>query len=106
MDILSTFFSALFSSLAQGAPYIIIGYLVAAVIKEFVPVRVMAQQFGNKGVLPLFKAVGLGALLPICSCGVIPLGIGAYKCGTARGTALAFMMSATARRLRGKQLDQ
>jgi uncharacterized protein len=94
MDLASTFFVALFNALAQGAPYIVLGYLFAALIKEFVPVRVMVQQFGHKGVLPLFKAVTAGAILPICSCGVIPLGIGAFKCGTARGTTLAFMTAA------------
>lgn len=91
MEFVSTFFTSLFNALAQGAPYIVIGYLVAAIIKEFVPVRIMVQQFGSRGILPLIKAVLIGALLPICSCGVIPLGIGAFKCGTARGTTLAFM---------------
>jgi len=91
VSVCASFFAALFGALSQGAPYIVIEYLFAALIKEFIPVRVMAQQFGNRGVVPLLKAVVIGAILPICSCGVIPLGIGAFKCGTARGTTLAFM---------------
>ena len=89
-----TFLNALLFSLAQSAPYIVIGYLVAAFIKEFVSVGELTRHFGDKGVRPLLHALGVGAILPICSCGVIPLGVGAFKCGSARGTTLAFMTSA------------
>ncbi len=89
-----TFIIALMFSLAQSAPYIVIGYLVAAGIKEFVPVGMLTRHFGEKGVRPLFHALGIGLILPICSCGVIPLGVGAFKCGSARGTPLTFMTSA------------
>ena len=89
-----TFIIALLFSLAQSAPYIVIGYLVAAGIKEFVPVGMLTRHFGEKGVRPLFHALGIGLILPICSCGVIPLGVGAFKCGSARGTTLTFMTSA------------
>ena len=94
MDYVSAFCVALVNALAQGAPYVVIGYLAAAVIKEFVPVRVLTQEFGSSRIWPLLKAVVVGTLLPICSCGVVPLGIGAFKCGAARGTTLAFMTSA------------
>ena len=89
-----SFITALLFSLAQSAPYIVIGYLVAAFIKEFVSVGVLTRHFGDRGVRPLLHALGVGAILPICSCGVIPLGVGAFKCGSARGTTLAFMTSA------------
>jgi uncharacterized membrane protein YraQ (UPF0718 family) len=87
----TTFALALANFLAQAAPFIVVGYMAAALIKEFVPVEVFVRYFGGKGMRPLLRAIGVGALLPICSCGVIPVGVGAFKCGASRGTTLAFM---------------
>jgi uncharacterized membrane protein YraQ (UPF0718 family) len=91
MDTVSAFLLALLNFLAQAAPFIVVGYFAAALIKEFVPVEAFVRYFGGKGLAPLLRAVGVGALLPICSCGVIPVGVGAFKCGASRGTTLAFM---------------
>jgi uncharacterized membrane protein YraQ (UPF0718 family) len=93
MGMVVSFFDALAIALAQSAPFVVIGYLVAAFIKEFVPLEVFVRYFGGKGIRPLLRAIGVGALLPICSCGVIPVGVGAFKCGASRGTTLAFMTS-------------
>jgi uncharacterized protein len=46
--------------------------------------------------VPLLKALGVGSLLPVCSCGTIPLGIGLVRSGAAAGTTLTFMTSAPA----------
>lgn len=94
MSVLATFLSALFLALAQSAPYIVIGYLIAALIRELVPMSSLIRHFGSEGVTPLLNAVGVGALLPICSCGVVPLGIGVFRGGAARGTVMAFMTAA------------
>ena len=73
MDSVSVFLGALFQALAQGAPYIVMGYLAAAIIREFVPVRVLTSNFSDRGIVPIMRAVGVGAFLPICSCGIMPL---------------------------------
>ncbi len=96
METIQTFLYALLHFLAQSAPYVVLGYLVAAVIKEFVPLQVFVRLFGGGGVKPLLRAVGVGCMLPICSCGVIPIGVGAFRCGARRGTVLAFISSGPA----------
>ncbi len=93
MDKALGFLAALANALAQSAPYVVIGYMVAALIKEFVPLSVFLRYFRGGGIRPLLRAVGVGALLPICSCGVIPVGVGAFRCGASRGTTLAFITS-------------
>lgn len=96
MDHLSLFFNSLFMALAMSAPYLVMGYVAAALIKEYVSREALARHLGDKGVRPVLNAVGIGALLPICSCGVIPLGVGVHRAGAARGTALSFMTSSPA----------
>ncbi|MEM7456410.1 MAG: permease [Planctomycetota bacterium] len=96
MDQLSLFFNSLFMALAMSAPYLVLGYIAAALIKEYVSRESLARHLGDKGVRPILNAVGIGALLPICSCGVIPLGVGVHRAGAARGTALSFMTSSPA----------
>lgn len=96
MDHLSLFFNSLFMALAMSAPYLVLGYVAAAMIKEYVSRESLARHLGDSGVRPVLNAVGIGALLPICSCGVIPLGVGVQRAGAARGTALAFMTSSPA----------
>lgn len=76
-----------------AAPYVVAGFLLAGAIHQWVQPDLLKKHLGAKGSKPLFKAVGIGAFLPICSCGTIPLGVGLYRCGAAVGTILSFMTS-------------
>ncbi|AQT68031.1 putative permease [Anaerohalosphaera lusitana] len=85
--------TVLIKTLLEAAPYIVLGFLVAGIIRELVPRDVLSKHLGAKGLRPLLKSVGIGSLLPLCSCGTIPLGIGLYRCGAAVGSILAFITS-------------
>ena len=76
-----------------AAPYVVLGFIIAGVLHQWVPRDLLQRHLGGRGVLTLFKGLGIGAVLPICSCGTIPLGIGLHRCGAAIGTILAFMTS-------------
>ena len=88
--------SALLVSLGESAPFVILGLLLAGLIREFVPAGALKKRIGGTGLAPVLRAVGLGAVLPICSCSTIPLGLGMTRSGARTGTALAFMTSAPA----------
>ncbi len=96
MEQWSLFVAALVQSVAQAAPYVVIGYIVAAVVREFVSMDTMHRWFAARGWRGIATAGGVGALLPLCSCTVIPLGVGLVRAGAARGTILTFMTSAPA----------
>jgi len=96
MEHLSLFLNSLIMAMAMSAPYLILGYVAAALIKEYISRESLAKHLGDAGIRPIMNAVGIGALLPICSCGVIPLGVGVQRAGAARGTSLAFMTSSPA----------
>lgn len=95
LQTLASFGAALAAVLAQSAPYVVLGYLVAALLHEFVAVEALTRGFGRSpwGVL---RAVGVGLLLPVCSCGVVPLAVGLRRGGAALGTVLAFLVAAPA----------
>lgn len=77
----------------SAAPYIIAGLLIAGALHQWAPNDLLKRHLGRHGIRPLLKAVGIGSLLPICSCGTIPLGVGLYRTGAAVGTILSFMTS-------------
>lgn len=77
----------------ESAPYIVLGFLIAGIIRFWVPTNVLQKHLGGNSPSALFKSVSVGCVLPLCSCGTIPLGIGLFKSGAAIGNMLAFMTS-------------
>ncbi len=85
--------NTLFNTLLESAPYIVLGFLIAGILKFYVPQNVLQKQVGEKSPLALLKSVTIGSILPLCSCGTIPLGIGLFRSGAAMGNIFAFMIS-------------
>jgi uncharacterized membrane protein YraQ (UPF0718 family) len=83
----------LYNTLLESAPYIVLGFLIAGIIRFWVPSNVLQNHLGGRTPSALLKSVGVGCILPLCSCGTIPLGIGLFKSGAAIGNMLAFMTS-------------
>ncbi|MBL9161609.1 MAG: permease [Planctomycetaceae bacterium] len=94
MQLVNDVWNALVASLAESAPWVVLGFLVAGLLHEYMPQGLLRRHLGGDGWSPLVKAVGLGALIPTCSCSTVPLGLGLVRSGAATGTALAFMTSA------------
>ena len=83
--------AAVWEVLVELAPWLLIGTVVASLLHRFVPASLVRRQLrGRAGVL---KAVVLGVPLPLCSCGVIPAGIGLKKDGASNGAAVGFLIS-------------
>jgi uncharacterized membrane protein YraQ (UPF0718 family) len=83
----------LFNTLLESAPYIVLGFVIAGIIKYYVPQDVLQKHVGKKSPIALLKSVTIGSVLPLCSCGTIPLGIGLYRNGAGIGNIFAFMIS-------------
>ncbi|MBT7563572.1 MAG: permease, partial [Porticoccaceae bacterium] len=65
----------------ESAPWLLMGFSVAGLMKAFVPNQVLAKHLGEPGLLATIKAALLGAPLPLCSCGVIPAALGLRRSG-------------------------
>lgn len=76
----------------DAAPWLLLGLAVAGLIKAWVPERFLGRWLGGRGVWPVLRAALVGAPLPLCSCGAIPLGLALYRGGASRGSATAFMV--------------
>jgi uncharacterized membrane protein YraQ (UPF0718 family) len=85
--------TTLFNILLESAPYVILGFLIAGIMRYWVPQDVLKHHLGGYKTENLLKSVGVGCILPLCSCGTIPLGIGLYRSGASIGNMLAFMTS-------------
>jgi len=81
----------LWSITAELAPWLILGLVVAGLFHVVLPAGLVAQHL--RGTSGVFKAVGLGVPLPLCSCGVIPAGIGLKKDGASSGSAIGFLIA-------------
>jgi uncharacterized membrane protein YraQ (UPF0718 family) len=79
--------------LREAAPFMLLGFLVAGLLKAFASGALLARHLGGRGPLSVFKAALVGVPLPLCSCGVIPAALGLRKQGAGPGSTAAFMIS-------------
>ena len=88
-DQLTRFLAEVWSVSATLAPWLLLGALAAALLHRFLPsgfVQRVAR--GRAGVV---RAVLLGIPLPLCSCGVIPTGLGLRRDGASTGASVGFI---------------
>ncbi|SEA47996.1 SO_0444 family Cu/Zn efflux transporter [Alkalimonas amylolytica] len=74
-----------------SAPWLLVGLLVAAIMKAWIPMDWLQRQLGGDGVKPVVKGALLGAPLPLCSCGVIPAAMQLRRGGAGKGATVAFL---------------
>ncbi|MDO4320122.1 MAG: permease [Bacteroidales bacterium] len=87
------FLNSLLFMLAQMAPYILLGFLIAGVIHAFVPQRSFARHLSGSGWRPVVKAALAGVPLPLCSCGVLPTAIALRRGGASRAASSSFLIA-------------
>ena len=79
--------------LAAMAPYLLFGFLVAGLLSVLVSPEWVERHLGGRGLAQVFKAALFGVPLPLCSCGVIPVGASLRQHGASRGATTAFLLS-------------
>ena len=76
-----------------SAPWLLLGLFIAGLIQVFVPTDMMSRHLGDEGIGSATKAAFIGAPLPLCSCGVIPAGLGLRKAGASRSATTSFLVA-------------
>lgn len=84
------FYTTVWQILSESAFWVIVSLLVGGLVHEFLPTSRFRDFLNRRGPAAMFGAVAFGALLPICSCGVIPLAISLYRAGVRLGPVMAF----------------
>jgi uncharacterized membrane protein YraQ (UPF0718 family)/copper chaperone CopZ len=82
---------AMWHVLLELAPWLLLGAAVAGVLHVSLPRDFVRRQLDGKWAV--LKAVALGVPLPLCSCGVIPAGLGLKKDGASNGATVGFLIS-------------
>lgn len=93
MEAIKTYFIALFNLTADMAPYLLLGFLFAGLLKVFLPANLMSKYLGKSSFSSVLNATILGIPLPLCSCGVLPAGISLHKNGASKGASVSFLVS-------------
>ncbi|MDG1024456.1 MAG: SO_0444 family Cu/Zn efflux transporter [Gammaproteobacteria bacterium] len=89
MNLLSIFWSLVIES----APWLLIGYLLAGIIKQVIPSEWVHKQMAEPGFVSIVKGAFIGAPLPLCSCGVIPTALAVRKAGASKGATSSFLVA-------------
>ncbi len=85
------FFFECWKILCELSPWLLLGMLLSGLMHVLLPKNFIRQKL--TGTAGIFKAVGLGVPLPLCSCGVVPAGIGLKNQGASTGAAIGFIIS-------------
>ena len=85
------FFRRCWTTMCELSPWLLLGMLISGVLHVALPTNFVRRRFrGFRGVV---QSVLLGVPLPLCSCGVIPAGIGLKNDGASDGAAVGFLIS-------------
>jgi uncharacterized membrane protein YraQ (UPF0718 family)/copper chaperone CopZ len=93
MEIVKAYFGELVRLVNEMSPYLLLGFFFAGVLKVIFPRRIITRYMGGRNFRSVLNASLLGVPMPLCSCGVLPTGIGFYKHGASRGSTISFLIS-------------
>ena len=83
-----------FNMMCSSSVWMVVSFGIAGLLHEFLnPEKMRKSDIGTDGIAGVFWTTVSGMLIPICSCGTIPLGISLYYSGACLGPTLAFMTS-------------
>jgi hypothetical protein len=93
IDILWNIVVEFWEVLAEMAPFLLLGFLVAGVLSVFLSARLVERYLGGGGLWAVVKASAFGVPLPLCSCGVIPVSASLRRHGASRAATTSFLIS-------------
>lgn len=85
--------SEIWGLMCEMAPYLLLGFLLAGLMHEFIPHRIYSDYLSRPNFRSVFLAALFGVPLPLCSCGVIPTAMSLRREGGSRGATVAFLIS-------------
>lgn len=87
------FINSLWAIICEMSPYILLGFLFAGLLHEFVRPQTMSRHLAGRGWRPVVKAALLGIPLPLCSCGVLPTAVSLRRRGASRAASTSFLIA-------------
>lgn len=93
IEVIKTYMGELARLVNEMSPYLLLGFFFAGLLRVVFPSRVITRYMGGSNFRSVLNASLLGVPMPLCSCGVLPTGIGFYKNGASRGSTTSFLIS-------------
>jgi len=90
---MSDFVAYFWEMLETSGVWLIISFTVCGLLHGVLKPEALQKSLGNKKLSSIVKATLSGMLLPMCSCGVLPLAVGLYYSGAYLGPTLAFLVA-------------
>ncbi len=76
--------------------WVALGFLLSGIIYQFIPENLIEKYLGGRGLKPIFLSSLIGATLPICCFGTLPVAMTLRKKGARLGPVLAFLVTTPA----------
>ena len=92
-ELAAIFLISLWETILEMAPFLLFGFFVAGVLSILIQPEVVERHLGGSGIKQVAKAALFGVPLPLCSCGVIPVGASLRRSGASSGATTAFLIS-------------
>lgn len=92
-DFLTVYLLAFFDLLEDLWLWMLIGFLIAALIEEFVSVKRITRYFGENNLKSLAAAALSGTFVSACSCGAMPVAATLRRRGASTATAMTFLLA-------------
>ena len=92
LEYLSALLTNFLALSAEASPWLLLGLLIAGLMKSWVPTKILSQHLGE-GKLAIVKAAFIGAPLPLCSCGVIPVATELRRSGASASATSSFLVA-------------
>jgi len=93
IEILSSIMHESWDVLLESAPFMLLGFFIAGLLKAYVGPEFISKNLGSGKTSDVFKASILGVPIPLCSCGVIPAAAQLREQGASKGATTSFLIS-------------
>ncbi len=90
------FLPLLFKNLISILPAFLLALLISAILAETLPEHFFENVLGHKNIIFIFLSSLLGALIPLCTCGMIPLASKLQKKGASWLVVVSFLTAGNA----------
>jgi uncharacterized membrane protein YraQ (UPF0718 family)/copper chaperone CopZ len=92
-DVVVEYLVGLVELVNEMSPYLMMGFFFAGLLRVVFPKQLITRYMGQRNIQSVLNASLLGVPMPLCSCGVLPAGIGFYRNGASRGSTVSFLIS-------------
>lgn len=79
--------------LKTSGAWLVTSFFICGILHALLKPDLLYRQLGNNKVSSIAKATVSGMLLPVCSCGVVPLTLSLYMSGAFLGPTLSFLVA-------------